>query len=263
MLVCYTELAKPGFWEMVKMKCALAAVGFINENIAHNKAVLADTLRKCAGKADVVIFGEAFLQGFSGISFIVDHDAAVAASREDRIIHEICGVAKECAVAVSFGFIERDRGAFFSAQMTIDQSGRSIDLYRRVSPGWKEPGAGREYREGNGFHTFSFLGKKVAIGLCGDLWYEDNLARLNALKPDAVWWPVYTDYSPVEWNHSAKLEYAAQAAKINAPVFYVNSVCMDPSNGHDIAQGGAALFDKGAIQAELPAGNEGILIVAS
>lgn len=46
------------------MKCALAAVGFINEDIEYNKAVLADTLRKCAGRADVVIFGEAFLQGF-------------------------------------------------------------------------------------------------------------------------------------------------------------------------------------------------------
>ena len=45
------------------MKCALAGVGFINEDIEYNKAVLADTLRKCAGRADVVIFEEAFLQG--------------------------------------------------------------------------------------------------------------------------------------------------------------------------------------------------------
>ena len=36
------------------MKCALAGVGFINEDIEYNKAVLADTLRKCAGRADVV-----------------------------------------------------------------------------------------------------------------------------------------------------------------------------------------------------------------
>lgn len=52
------------------MKCALAGVGFINEDIEYNKAVLADTLRKCAGRADVVIFEEAFLQGFYGINFI-------------------------------------------------------------------------------------------------------------------------------------------------------------------------------------------------
>lgn len=60
------------------MKCALAGVGFINEDIEYNKAVLADTLRKCAGRADVVIFEEAFLQGFYGINFIAKHDTTVS-----------------------------------------------------------------------------------------------------------------------------------------------------------------------------------------
>ncbi len=31
------------------MKCALAAVGFINENVERNKAIIAATLKKCAG----------------------------------------------------------------------------------------------------------------------------------------------------------------------------------------------------------------------
>ena len=35
------------------MKCALAAAGFINGDIEYNKAVLADTLGKCAGKAEL------------------------------------------------------------------------------------------------------------------------------------------------------------------------------------------------------------------
>lgn len=244
------------------MKCALAAVGFINGNIEYNKTVIADTLKKCSGKADAVIFGEAFLQGFCGINFAVGHDAATAVSRDDSIIREICGAAKEYSVAVSFGFIEKDGGTFFSSQMTIDKNGRIMDLYRRVSPGWKEPYAGKEYREGNGFHTFGFLGKKVAVGLCGDLWYDENIACLNVLKPDIVWWPVYTDYSCREWNDAAKFAYAEQAGKINAPVLYVNSVCLDKSDNYEIAKGGAALFDKGCIQKELPAGNEGILIVA-
>ena len=67
------------------MKYALAAVGFINEDIEYNKAVLADTLRKCAGRADVVIFGEAFLRGFYGINFIAKHDTTVSISRDDIV----------------------------------------------------------------------------------------------------------------------------------------------------------------------------------
>lgn len=62
------------------MKYALAAVGFINEDIEYNKAVLADTLRKCAGRADVVIFGEAFLQGFYGINFIAKYNRNLSQS---------------------------------------------------------------------------------------------------------------------------------------------------------------------------------------
>lgn len=171
-------------------------------------------------------------------------------------------MAKEFSLAVSFGFIEKDCGSFFSSQMTLDPGGRIIDLYRRVSPGWKEPFAGKEYREGSGFHTFPFLGKKIAVGLCGDLWYEENIALLNELDPDVVWWPVYTDYTDSEWNEKAKREYAEQAGKIHAPVLYVNSVCLDPSGGSEIAKGGAALFEKGSIKEELPAGKEGIRIVA-
>ena len=94
------------------MKCALAAVGFINGDVAHNKAILADTLRQCAGKADVVLFGEAFLQGFYGINFVVEHDRTTAISREDKVIQEIGALAKEYALAVSFGFIEKDCDTF-------------------------------------------------------------------------------------------------------------------------------------------------------
>ena len=40
------------------MKCALAAVGFINENIQHNKQVIIDTMIKCSKEADIVIFDD-------------------------------------------------------------------------------------------------------------------------------------------------------------------------------------------------------------
>lgn len=246
---------------MIKMNCALAAVGFIDGNLAYNQAVIIDTIKSCAGKADVVIFGEAFLQGFHAMDLSVEHDTAVAVSRSDPAIQKICRAAEEYAVAVSFGFLEKDGDAFFSSQMTVDRNGRPIDLYRRVSPGWKEPFAGKAYREGSAFHAFSFLGKTVAVGLCGDLWYDENIARLNELRPDIVWWPVYTDYGTAEWNAAAKHEYAAQAAKIDAPVLYVNAICIGAPVDREAAKGGAALFDQGTIKNELPAGNAGILIV--
>lgn len=245
------------------MKCALAAMGFINGNIEYNKAVIIKTLNKWKGNADVVIFGEAFLQGFYGVDFTVEHDSQVSISCDDPIIKEICAVAKDCSTAVSFGFIEKDNNLFYSSQITIDQSGHIIDLYRRVSEGWKEKTAGKEYCEGEGFHTFVFMGKKIAVGLCGDLWYDDNLNSICALKPDQVWWPVYTDFNDIDWNETTKFEYAEQVRKIGVPVLYVNSVCIDKSDEVEIAKGGAALFYKGNIEYEIASGAEGILFVES
>lgn len=242
------------------MRCALASMGFVNEDVMHNKGVIISTMMKYARDADIVIFGEAFLQGFYGANFDAVHDAMLAVSAEDAIIHDICAAAKAWGVAVSFGFIEKDGGCFYSSQMTIDPTGRIIDLYRRVSPGWKEAFAGKEYREGDGFHTFSFLGRNISVGLCGDLWFDEHISRIRALQPDIVFWPVYTDYNCHEWNTSVKHEYAAQAGKVGERVLYVNSCCKD-RQGEEIARGGSACFAGGRIEKELPAGQEGVLLV--
>ena len=47
------------------MKCALAAMGFIDGDLQHNKRVIIDTMKNYSDTADIVIFGEAFLQGFT------------------------------------------------------------------------------------------------------------------------------------------------------------------------------------------------------
>ena len=144
--------------------------------------------------------------------------------------------------------------------MTINSDGQVIDRYRRVSPGWKESFAGKQYCEGDGFHTFDYGNKVIAIGLCGDLWFDRNIEKINQLNPDVVFWPVYTDYNYNEWNKSVKKEYAIQAGKLKGKVLYVNSYCLD-KEGDEIAKGGAALFVNGHIESEIPSGKEDVLIV--
>lgn len=243
------------------MKCALAAMGFINENVQYNQKIIVDTMAKCSRVADIVIFGEAFLQGFYGATFDSEHDENVAFSQKDLVIKEIAAAAKDYKIAVSFGFIEKEKNCFYSSQMTIASDGSIIDIYRRVSPGWKEKLACVRYCEGKGFHTFDLYKKKIAIGLCGDLWFEENIFSINDIHPDLVLWPVYTDFNYTEWNSSIKYEYAEQANKINVPVLYVNSFCIDKKEEREIAKGGAAMFDNGKIVKEISAGNEGILFV--
>lgn len=242
------------------MKCALAALGFINEDLQYNKKVIIDTLTMCSGKADIVIFGEAFLQGFYGATFDVDHDTQIAIAKDSPVIKEICSVARQYTIAVSFGFIEKAGNVFYSSQITINANGEVIDIYHRVSPGWKEAFACDKYCEGQGFHAFSYKGKDIVIGLCGDLWFDENIDEIKQLSPDVVFWPVYTDFNYNEWNASVKYEYASQANKFCKTVLYVNSFCKD-KEGAEIAKGGSVLFQNGGISQEVPAGKEDILFV--
>lgn len=163
-------------------------------------------------------------------------------------------------MAVSFGFIEKSGNVFYSTQITIDSDGKIIDIFRRVSPGWKEPFANEQYCEGEGFHAFRFMGKRIVIGLCGDLWFDENVYEVTQLRPDVVFWPVYTDFNHRKWNESIKYEYAAQAGKICPTVLYVNPFCIDKEE-EEIAKGGSVLFINGNIDKEIASGKEDVLIV--
>ena len=242
------------------MRIALAALGFVNGDTPRNLQTILTLMAQYAGQADLVLFGEAFLQGFDAANFEPAHDRSVALTLVDPDILRIREAARQHCIAVSFGFIEQDEPLFYSAQLTIDQSGVIANHYRRVSPGWKLPHAGAEYREGEGFSAFTLFGKRCVLGLCGDLWYEENIAAIRRLAPDVVLWPVYTDYSADEWNATEKLEYAEQAGRLGADVLYVNPVRLDRSSDEN-AFGGAAHFLGGQIAADLPAGREGVLIV--
>ena len=89
--------------------------------------------------------------------------------------------ARHSQIAVSFGYIERAGDALFSSQMVIDASGAVIHNFHRVSVGWKEYWhTDGHYREGATFEAFSYLGKRLAIALCGDLWTEGRPRRCAA-----------------------------------------------------------------------------------
>ena len=79
-------------------------MGFINENITHNKNTIIRTIQKYSCVADIIIFGEAFLQGFYGPTFDVEHDKQLAITQDSNIIDEISCVAIEYATALSYDF---------------------------------------------------------------------------------------------------------------------------------------------------------------
>lgn len=242
------------------MKIALAAVGFKNCDMEFNKRKIISIISEYSGKADIVLFGETFLQGFDSLCWDYEKDKFLACEISDDVINEIAAKAKNCNIAVSFGYIEKEGDTLYSSQLTVGPDGEVLDNYRRISVGWKEAAADFHYREGKNYSVFSYKGKTFAVGLCGDFWDDEKALRMKKLCPEIVLWPVYTDYDANEWNTMAKYEYEEQSVKIGNDVLYVNSVCLDEGR-EEGAHGGAAWFKGGKIERDIPSGNEGVLLV--
>lgn len=243
------------------MKIALASAPVIDKEIKKNVTVILQTLEACRGKADLVVFGEAVLQGFNSLTWDYETDCSMAVSLDDPSVLRICRAARQHAVAVSFGYIEKVGQTLFSSQIVIDASGTILHNFHRVSVGWKEYWRTDEhYQEGEQFQAFSYRGKRFAIGLCGDLWTDGRPEEMRALHADIVLWPVWCDYKAEEWNSRTKYEYAEQAALCGEHVLLVNPFCATPG-AVDCASGGGAYFNRGSIAKEAPAGTSGVLLV--
>ena len=242
------------------MKIALISAPFQNGRTDDNVLTMIRYIREAAiCGAELAVFGESALQGFDALDWEYEKDLKVACDMKSESVARLCDAASKNGIAISFGMIEKDEGILYSTQLTVDRQGKAIHRFRRVSPGWKTEKASSLYREGTGFTPFELQGKRFACALCGDLWYDDNVLAVEALKADIVLWPVYCDYGADEWNENAKYEYAEQAGKLTGKVLWVNPYCADEGEA-ELACGGAAVFDHGRILQEMPSGMPGMLI---
>lgn len=243
------------------MKIALASAPVKNRNIAFNVQSMVDAMENCSGKADLILFGESVLQGFDSLCWNYEADKRMAVSLTDAPILRMCEAARQYGIAVSFGFIERIEDILYSSQIFIGSDGEIVNVFHRVSIGWKEFSKTNDhYQEGKYFEKFCYGGKSFANGLCGDLWTDGRPEEMKSLNADVILWPVWCDYDSKQWNEKIKYEYAEQAALCGKDVLLVNPYCADP-DADDCASGAGVHFCDGKIVAEHPAGTAGILVV--
>jgi len=239
-------------------------IGLIPElftlDVEHNVSQMLKWLQKSQGEnLDLVCFGEACLQGFNALNADYEHDLAMAISQDDEVVARLQEACRHAKTGLGFGYIEKDESFLYSSYMLIGADGRFLHNFRRVSPGWKLGQAFQDtrYREGSDYASFAYMGKKVTVAICGDLWHEDLIEQFMAVKSDCLLWPLYTNYEIETWESGEKNEYAQRVACLNRPVLMVN--CFD--EGEYIAHGGAFVFEQGRVSQELPMGEKGFLLV--
>lgn len=226
--------------------------GDIDFNIQQIKYYLKEAK---TNNIDLLCFGESFIQGFESLTWDYEKDKNIALKINGKQISLIRDLASEFSVALSLGFIENSSDYLYSSNIVINKNGEIIDLYRRVSKGWKEPIATKKYMDGQSFQTFNFMDRTFATAICGDLWDDNRLKEMENINADVVLWPLYVDFSVEKWNKVFFLEYIERVKNIKNPVCMINSYVEDENR----AKGGCYVFFKNKVIKALPMGNVGIL----
>ncbi len=234
------------------MRIGLVSYRCENRNTAFNMSQVELAMKRSQGKADLLCFGEAFLQGFDALCWDYEKDWAAALELASEEIARLQSWTIRYGISLITGYIEKDREKLYSSCAAISD-GRIIHNYRRISKGWKEYSkTDGHYCEGTDIRPFQMLGKQMTIALCGDLWeFPDRFKTEHLLI-----WPVYVNYSVEEWNGGILEKYAAQAAMAADDVLMINPIDTDPVN-----HGGSFHFHHGHAAAGIPFDREGILIV--
>lgn len=226
------------------MRIKLISEVSINNEITINTETIIKHLN-ASEDADLILFSEAFLNGFDGLTWNYETDlnrSILNAANDIVVIKEAC-LKNNCAVG--FGYFERVAQDIYCSYMIIDKEGNIINNYQRISTGWKEIRlTTNEYKEGIKIIPFNINGFNGVTLLCGDLWDDDIKNKLLDIivdsKIDFLIWPNHLDYSKEEFEKEMKIDYAYRVKDINIPIFLINDIS-------DTSPGGAVIFKNGNI----------------
>ena len=94
-------------------------------------------MKRSAGRADLLCFGEVFLQGFDSLCWNYETDQSVAVGLSSAEMAQLKRWTVQYGISLMTGYIEKDRGKLYSSCAVIS-AGNIIYNYRRISKGWKE-----------------------------------------------------------------------------------------------------------------------------
>ena len=131
------------------MKIALASAKFKNNDVPFNLRQIEDCMlqAKEAG-AELVCFGEAFLQGFDALTWYWERDRDVAVTTDSEVFRALERLTADTGIDLLVGFLEREGEEIYSSCALLSE-GRAVHNYRRISRGWKDfRKTDAHYREG-------------------------------------------------------------------------------------------------------------------
>lgn len=235
------------------MKIGLVSYEFNNGKIEYNIKKIEKAIIFGNGKADLLCFGETFLQGFDSLSWNYEIDKNIAITKESVTMEKLKKLSEKHKIDLGIGYIEREKEKIYSSFIVIEK-GKIIHNYRRITKNWKEYSITDEhYCEGEISETFIYKNREFKVALCGDMWICPEKFKTNGI----LLWPVYCNFKKDEWENTEQSEYAKQSKLASDNVLLVNSITKEEL----ISVGGAYYFKNGKIEKKLELKKEDILFV--
>ncbi len=245
------------------MKITLAQLNYIVGDFEGNAAKIISAIGDAKERgSSLVIFSELALCGYPPLD-LLEHKYFIEKTKTyiEKITPECNGLA---AIVGAPSLNNRSRGKnLFNSAYFIHDGKSEIIVNKTLLPTYDIFDEYRYFEPNSEFSLIEYQGKKLAITVCEDLWYEQPILtgfgkdklynvspmeNLAALKPDLV---INIAASPFSYTQDTiKREIlTSNARKYHLPVIYVNQV---GANTELIFDGGSVVIDdRGNIAAKL------------
>jgi NAD+ synthase (glutamine-hydrolysing) len=208
---------------MQKFSIALAQVNFkvgdIDGNLERISSAIAEAkARNSVNKALMVVFSELGLIGYPPEDLLLR--PSLQHRVEEALLH-VSSLSDDITIVVGYPWSEK--GQLFN-MAGVWQNGEQVARYaKRCLPNYQVFDEQRYFTPGDEVCVFEWLGHKVGLTICEDIWHEHPIAQSKAAGAELM---VNINASPF---HAGKLQQRHELLSNHAknhqlPIIYVNQV---------------------------------------
>lgn len=229
------------------MRIALAQVDLHIGNFQYNTRQIIQSIEQAREQgADLVVFSELAVCGYPARDLLLSDDFI---SHCQRSIHQIASHCKGIAAVVGGPDLNTSpRGKRLYNAAFFMELGKVTHVYHKgLLPDYDVFDEYRYFEPSLHFKTIPFMGKKIALTICEDIWnlghqplYAFNpMDHLVEEKPELM---VNISASPFSWNRTLeRLQMVSEnASRYRLPMFYVNQF---GAHTELLFDGGTAVFN--------------------
>lgn len=213
------------------MKIALAQINYHIGNFENNISKIASAISRGKGEGvDLVVFAELAVSGYPPRDFLEFDDFIHQCKRAvDEIAKSCVGIAAIIGSPVKNpDYQGKD---LYNAAFLLEDGKVSEIRNKSLLPNYDVFDEYRYFEPNKNFEIIKFMGRKIALTICEDLWNVGNnplytvnpMDEMMAKKPDMI---INIAASPFNYNqHQTRAEILQENAwKYKLPLFYVNHV---------------------------------------